>query len=36
MMGIGAYGTAPLWLAFLLAGIVLSLEARFVLPSYFP
>ena len=36
MMGIGAYGTAPLWLAFLLAGIVLSLEARFVLPDYFP
>ena len=36
MMGIGAYGTAPLWLAFLLAGIMLSLEARFVLPDYFP
>ncbi|MDP9095838.1 MAG: glucans biosynthesis glucosyltransferase MdoH [Pseudomonadota bacterium] len=36
MMGIGAYGTAPLWLAFLLAGIVLSLEAHFVLPNYFP
>lgn len=36
MMGIGAYGTAPLWLAFLLTGIVLSLEAHFVLPNYFP
>ena len=35
-MGIGAYGTAPLWLAFLLTGIMLSLEARFVLPDYFP
>ena len=36
MMGIGAYGTAPLWFGFLLAGIVLSLEAHFVLPNYFP
>ena len=35
-MGIGAYGTAPLWLVFLLTGILLSLEARFVLPEYFP
>lgn len=36
MMGIGAYGTAPLWLAFLLTGIILSLEAHFILPDYFP
>jgi membrane glycosyltransferase len=36
LMGIGAYGTAPLWLMFLLTGIMLSLEARFVLPDYFP
>ena len=36
MMGIGAYGTAPLWLVFLLAGILLSLQSRFVLPDYFP
>ena len=36
MMGIGAYGTAPLWLGFLLTGIMLSLEARFILPDYFP
>ncbi len=36
LMGIGAYTTAPLWLAFLLLGILLSLEARFVLPDYFP
>ena len=31
MMGIGAYGTAPLWLGFLLTGIMLSLEARFII-----
>ncbi len=36
MMGIGAYTTAPLWLAFLLVGILLSLETRFELPDYFP
>ncbi len=36
LMGIGAYTTAPLWLASLLLGILLSLEARFVLPDYFP
>ncbi len=35
LMGIGAYVTAPLWLAFLLTGMVLSLEARFVVPEYF-
>ncbi len=35
LMGIGAYVTAPLWLAFLLAGMVLSLEARFIVPEYF-
>ena len=35
LMGIGAYVTAPLWLAFLLTGMVLSLEARFIVPEYF-
>jgi membrane glycosyltransferase len=34
--GIGAYVTAPLWLVFLVVGILISLEARFVPPEYFP
>lgn len=36
LTGIGSYITAPLWLLFLLAGILISLQARFVLPDYFP
>lgn len=36
MMGIGSYITAPLWLAFLLAGILIALQARFIRPEYFP
>jgi membrane glycosyltransferase len=36
LTGIGAYITAPLWLAFLLVGIVISLQARFIPPDYFP
>lgn len=36
LMGIGSYVTAPIWLVFLLAGILLSLRARFVTPDYFP
>jgi membrane glycosyltransferase len=36
LMGIGSYVTAPLWLAFLIAGILISLQARFVPPNYFP
>jgi membrane glycosyltransferase len=36
MMGIGSYVTAPLWLLFLIAGILISLRARFVPPDYFP
>ncbi len=36
LMGIGSYVTAPLWLVFLVAGILLSLQARFALPDYFP
>ncbi|WP_375780019.1 glucans biosynthesis glucosyltransferase MdoH [Bradyrhizobium sp. ma5] len=36
MTGIGSYITAPLWLAFLLLGILISLQARFIRPEYFP
>jgi membrane glycosyltransferase len=36
MSGIGSYLTAPLWLAFLLLGILISLQAQFVRPEYFP
>ena len=36
LMGIGSYVTAPLWLLFLVTGILISLQARFVLPDYFP
>jgi membrane glycosyltransferase len=36
LTGIGAYITAPLWLLFLLAGIVNALQARFMIPNYFP
>jgi membrane glycosyltransferase len=36
LMGIGSYVTAPMWLAFLLAGIAVSLQARLIPPSYFP
>ncbi len=36
LTGIGAYITAPLWLLFLLAGIVNALQARFSVPNYFP
>ena len=35
-MGIGSYVTAPLWLLFLVTGILISLQARFVPPDYFP
>ena len=35
-MGIGSYVTAPMWLLFLITGILISLQARFVLPEYFP
>ncbi|WP_050405103.1 glucans biosynthesis glucosyltransferase MdoH [Bradyrhizobium embrapense] len=34
--GIGSYITAPMWLAFLLLGILISLQARFIRPEYFP
>ena len=35
LMGIGAYVTSPLWLVFLLCGILISLRSRFVKPEYF-
>ncbi len=34
-MGIGSYVTSPLWLVFLLLGVLISLQARFVRPEYF-
>jgi len=36
LTGIGSYLTAPLWLAFLVLGILVSLQAQFVRPEYFP
>ncbi|HUB15645.1 MAG TPA: glucans biosynthesis glucosyltransferase MdoH [Acetobacteraceae bacterium] len=36
LTGIGSYVTAPLWLAFLLCGILIAIQARFVPPDYFP
>jgi membrane glycosyltransferase len=36
LTGIGSYITAPLWLAFLLFGVLISLQAQFVRPEYFP
>jgi len=36
LMGIGAYATAPLWLLFLLVGILIALQAQFIRPEYFP
>ncbi|MBI0539402.1 glucans biosynthesis glucosyltransferase MdoH [Roseomonas sp. KE2513] len=35
LVGIGSYITAPLWLLFLISGVLLALQARFVLPEYF-
>lgn len=34
--GIGAYAAAPLWLLFLFTGILISLQAQFIRPEYFP
>jgi membrane glycosyltransferase len=34
--GIGAYVAAPLWLSFLFVGILISLQAKFIRPEYFP
>jgi membrane glycosyltransferase len=36
MTGIGSYVTAPLWLLFLLSGVLIALQARFIPPDYFP
>ncbi len=36
LTGIGAYLTAPLWFVFLLVGILISLQAHFIRPEYFP
>ncbi len=36
LTGIGAYITAPLWMLFLTLGILISLQAYFVRPEYFP
>lgn len=35
LMGIGSYITSPLWLCFLLAGVLIALQAHFVQPHYF-
>ncbi|MFL6819149.1 MAG: glucans biosynthesis glucosyltransferase MdoH [Bradyrhizobium sp.] len=35
LTGIGSYLTAPLWLLFLVFGILISLQAQFVRPEYF-
>jgi membrane glycosyltransferase len=34
--GIGTYLAAPLWLLFLFVGILISLQAQFIRPEYFP
>ena len=36
LTGIGSYITAPLWLLFILTGILIAVQARFVPPDYFP
>jgi membrane glycosyltransferase len=36
LTGIGSYVTAPLWLLFILTGILIAVQARFVPPDYFP
>jgi membrane glycosyltransferase len=36
LTGIGSYITAPLWLLFILIGILIAVQARFVQPDYFP
>ncbi|MCC7273592.1 MAG: glucans biosynthesis glucosyltransferase MdoH [Alphaproteobacteria bacterium] len=36
LMGIGSYVTAPMWLLFLCVGMLVSLQARFIRPEYFP
>ena len=35
LTGIGSYITSPMWLVFLLAGILIALQAQFIRPEYF-
>jgi membrane glycosyltransferase len=35
LTGIGSYITSPMWLFFLVAGILISLQAQFIRPEYF-
>jgi membrane glycosyltransferase len=36
LTGIGSYITAPMWLLFIVVGILISLQSRFIRPNYFP
>jgi membrane glycosyltransferase len=36
LTGIGAYVTAPMWLIFLILGLLISLQANYIRPEYFP
>lgn len=36
LTGIGSYITAPMWLIFLILGLLISLQASFIRPEYFP
>ncbi|MBU6458536.1 MAG: glucan biosynthesis glucosyltransferase H, partial [Bradyrhizobium sp.] len=36
LTGIGGYITAPMWLIFLILGLLISLQASFIRPEYFP
>ncbi|MCP3371327.1 glucans biosynthesis glucosyltransferase MdoH [Bradyrhizobium cajani] len=36
LTGIASYVTAPLWLLFLVLGLLISLQAHFIRPEYFP
>jgi membrane glycosyltransferase len=36
LTGVGSYITAPMWLLFILVGIAISLQSRFLTPDYFP
>ena len=36
LTGIGSYITAPMWLIFLILGLLISLQANFIRPEYFP
>jgi membrane glycosyltransferase len=36
LTGIGSYITAPMWLIFLILGLLISLQAHFIRPEYFP